>query len=137
MIHVYLGITFISHMTMYKVLLNIWYQFWFTSLLTFILNITNSYATYHWNLLLDPQTALNSSTTGYSKEEELLRERKRLVSHGITSYEFHPESGRLLFRSGCDIYTVDVASVASGANKVCPIHTQCITSCLLLSTGKL
>ena len=54
----------------------------------------------------------------YSKEEELLRERKRLVSHGITSYEFDAETGRLLFRSGGDIYIVDVAPVAAGTAKV-------------------
>eukprot|EP00111_Clytia_hemisphaerica_P018750 TCONS_00055458-protein len=76
-----------------------------------------SYTTYHWNFLLDPETTLSSSTMGYSKEEELLRERKRLVSHGITSYDFDHKTGRLLFRSGSDIYTVDVAPITTGATK--------------------
>lgn len=76
------------------------------------------YSTYHWNLLLDPQSALMNSNASYSKEEELLRERKRVVTHGITSYEFDEESGRLLFRSGNDLFTVDVANLASGTQKV-------------------
>lgn len=80
------------------------------------------YAAYHWNLLLDPSKSLNTAGSGYSKEEELLRERKRLVSHGITSYEFDTHAGRVLFRAGCDTYTVDVALVASGATKVSKIH---------------
>ena len=77
-----------------------------------------TYTTYQWNFLLDPQTNLSSSSCGYSKEEELLRERKRLVSHGITSYDFDHKTGRLLFRSGSDIYTVDVALIAAGSAKV-------------------
>ncbi|XP_065669799.1 dipeptidyl peptidase 9 isoform X2 [Hydra vulgaris] len=70
------------------------------------------YSTYRWNLLLDPHTCINSSV--YSKEESLLRERKRMVSHGITSYEFNDETGCLLFRSGNDIYSVNVEQIASG-----------------------
>uniref|UniRef100_A0A670KBP9 dipeptidyl-peptidase IV n=1 Tax=Podarcis muralis TaxID=64176 RepID=A0A670KBP9_PODMU len=34
----------------------------------------------------------------YSREEELLRERKRLGVFGITSYDFHSESGLFLFQ---------------------------------------
>ena len=79
---------------------------------------TQSYTTYHWNFLLDPEATLSSSSLGYSKEEELLRERKRLVSHGITSYDFDEKTGRLLFRSGSDIYIVDVAPIAAGTAKV-------------------
>ena len=79
---------------------------------------TQSYTTYHWNFLLDPEAILSSSSLGYSKEEELLRERKRLVSHGITSYDFDEKTGRLLFRSGSDIYIVDVAPIAAGTAKV-------------------
>ncbi|XP_045156025.1 dipeptidyl peptidase 9 isoform X1 [Echinops telfairi] len=35
----------------------------------------------------------------YSREEELLRERKRLGVFGITSYDFHSESGLFLFQA--------------------------------------
>ena len=88
-------------------------------------------STYQWNILLDPQVSLNN-VQGYSKEEELLRERKRTVSHGITSYEFHHETGRLLFRAGSDIYTVDVAPVASGQSKVCIYFKVVSILCLLI-----
>ena len=55
----------------------------------------------------------------YSKEEELLRERKRVVSHGVTSYDFHSASGRVLFHLGPALYVVDVNPIASGLKQVC------------------
>ena len=67
--------------------------------------------TYKWETLLslDPSfTTDQSGTPNYSKEEELLRERKRMSQHGITSYEFHHESGRILFSAGNSLYWIDV-----------------------------
>ncbi|XP_053317784.1 dipeptidyl peptidase 9 [Spea bombifrons] len=40
----------------------------------------------------------------YSREEELLRERKRLGGFGITSYDFHSESGLFLFPANNGLY---------------------------------
>lgn len=40
----------------------------------------------------------------YSREEELLRERKRLGVFGITSYDFHSESGLFLFQASNSLF---------------------------------
>ncbi|XP_068393324.1 dipeptidyl peptidase 9 isoform X2 [Eschrichtius robustus] len=40
----------------------------------------------------------------YSREEELLRERKRLGVFGITSYDFHGESGLFLFQASNSLF---------------------------------
>uniref|UniRef100_A0A6I8QND6 dipeptidyl-peptidase IV n=1 Tax=Xenopus tropicalis TaxID=8364 RepID=A0A6I8QND6_XENTR len=40
----------------------------------------------------------------YSREEELLRERKRLGGFGITSYDFHSETGLFLFPANNSLY---------------------------------
>ncbi|XP_070809902.1 dipeptidyl peptidase 8 isoform X2 [Pituophis catenifer annectens] len=42
----------------------------------------------------------------YSREEELLRERKRIGTIGISSYDYHRESGTFLFQAGSGIYHV-------------------------------
>ena len=42
---------------------------------------------------------------GFSKEEQLLRERKRLGMYGITTYEFDPESGKFLFPANGSLFT--------------------------------
>nr|XP_047133216.1 dipeptidyl peptidase 8 isoform X3 [Hydra vulgaris] len=71
---------------------------------------TKIYAVYQWNLLLDPEISMNS----YSKEESLLREHKKIVFNGITSYEFNDENGCLIFGNGNDIYSVNIEPIASG-----------------------
>lgn len=40
----------------------------------------------------------------YSREEELLRERKRLGVFGITSYDFHSASGLFLFQANNSLF---------------------------------
>uniref|UniRef100_A0A8C5U4Q2 dipeptidyl-peptidase IV n=1 Tax=Malurus cyaneus samueli TaxID=2593467 RepID=A0A8C5U4Q2_9PASS len=40
----------------------------------------------------------------YSREEELLRERKRLGVFGITSYDFHSDSGLFLFQASNSLF---------------------------------
>lgn len=42
----------------------------------------------------------------YSREEELLRERKRIGTVGIACYDYHRESGTFLFQAGSGIYHV-------------------------------
>ncbi|XP_043933383.1 dipeptidyl peptidase 8 [Protopterus annectens] len=42
----------------------------------------------------------------YSREEELLRERKRIGTLGITSYDYHQESGLFLFQARNNVYYV-------------------------------
>lgn len=50
-----------------------------------------------WNLLLDPTTPNLSSNNAYSREIQLLHERKRLSVWGISSYELHKQSGKIVF----------------------------------------
>lgn len=40
----------------------------------------------------------------YSREEELLRERKRLGVFGITSYDYHAQSGLFLFQANNSLF---------------------------------
>ncbi|KAH0620092.1 hypothetical protein JD844_014680 [Phrynosoma platyrhinos] len=58
-----------------------------------------------WKPLLDLfQASLDYGM--YSREEELLRERKRIGTIGIASYDYHQESGTFLFQAGSGIYHV-------------------------------
>ncbi|XP_031560126.1 dipeptidyl peptidase 9-like [Actinia tenebrosa] len=54
-----------------------------------------------WQPLLD----INRPFVGYSKEEQLMRERKRLGSFGITSYDYCNMSRRFLFSSSNSLHT--------------------------------
>lgn len=45
-----------------------------------------------------------SSANRLSREEQLLWERKRLATWGITSYEIHAESGKLVFPAASSLY---------------------------------
>lgn len=40
----------------------------------------------------------------YSREEELLRERKRLGAFGITSYDYHSKTGLFLFQASNSLF---------------------------------
>ncbi|KAL4660669.1 dipeptidyl peptidase 8 isoform X1 [Arapaima gigas] len=42
----------------------------------------------------------------YYREDELLRERKRIATQGIITYDLHRSSGTFLFQAGGSIYTV-------------------------------
>ena len=43
-------------------------------------------------------------TSKFSREEQLMLERKRLATWGITSYEFHEQSGRLVFPASSTLF---------------------------------
>lgn len=55
-----------------------------------------------WTTLLHLETR---QFTGFSREEQLMRERKRLGSFGITSYDYHNGSGRFLFAASNRLHT--------------------------------
>lgn len=58
-----------------------------------------------WKPLLDLfQATLDYGM--YSREEELLRERKRIGTVGIAAYDYHPGSGTFLFQAGSGIYHI-------------------------------
>ncbi|KAJ6635497.1 Dipeptidyl peptidase 8 [Pseudolycoriella hygida] len=50
-----------------------------------------------WHPLLEPSIPTLSSNTACPRETQLLMERKRLSSWGITEYELHKKSGRIIF----------------------------------------
>ncbi|KAL3047246.1 dipeptidyl peptidase 9-like [Trematomus bernacchii] len=56
-----------------------------------------------WKPMLNHFQA-SSRDGSFSREEELLRERKRLGVSGITSYEYHRPSGLLLFQANSSLY---------------------------------
>ncbi|KAE8618444.1 hypothetical protein XENTR_v10009385 [Xenopus tropicalis] len=58
-----------------------------------------------WKPLLDTFQATPDYGM-YSREEELLRERKRIGTVGISAFDYHAESGTFLFQAGSAIYTV-------------------------------
>uniref|UniRef100_A0A8C6PXZ9 dipeptidyl-peptidase IV n=1 Tax=Nothobranchius furzeri TaxID=105023 RepID=A0A8C6PXZ9_NOTFU len=56
-----------------------------------------------WKPILDRFQA-SPHHGGFSREEELLRERKRLGVSGITSYEYHQPSGLFLFQANSSLH---------------------------------
>ncbi|PSN50155.1 Dipeptidyl peptidase 8 [Blattella germanica] len=48
--------------------------------------------------------SLPSGSSRFSREEQLLWERKRLATWGITSYELHQESGKLVFPAASSLF---------------------------------
>ncbi|XP_078040146.1 dipeptidyl peptidase 9 [Augochlora pura] len=86
----------------------------------------------HWQPVIEANFQTVSSTKILSREEQLLWERKRLVTCGITSYEIHPESGKLVFPAASSLYQCidtgfmagplfpsEIRAATSGA-KLCP-----------------
>lgn len=57
-----------------------------------------------WKPLLD-SFKISRSFSGYSREEQLLRERKRLGAFGITAYDFDETSRRFMFSASSSLYT--------------------------------
>ena len=63
----------------------------------------------------------------FSKEEQLMWERKKVSSWGITSYDIHLDSGRILFPAGGSLYYCmdrGGAGVNGGCSPVFPYEIQ-------------
>lgn len=56
-----------------------------------------------WNQVLEPTIHLNSNNTA-SREVQLLLERKRLSTWGITSFELHKESGKIVYPASSTLF---------------------------------
>ena len=56
--------------------------------------------------------------TQYSKEEQLLRERKRVGAYGITAYDYDASSKTFAFSSGFSVFTVTDADNRIGETSV-------------------
>lgn len=64
----------------------------------------------HWQPILEANFQSLTSGGRMSREEQLLWERKRLATWGLTSYELHVESGRIVFPVASRLYQcTDVA----------------------------
>ncbi|KZC05886.1 PREDICTED: dipeptidyl peptidase 9 [Dufourea novaeangliae] len=73
----------------------------------------NGYRLY-WQPVIEENFQTVSSTKRLSKEEQLLWERKRLATWGITSYEIHPDSGKLVFPAASSLYQCIDRGVTAG-----------------------
>ncbi|CAM9485884.1 unnamed protein product [Lampetra planeri] len=80
-----------------------------------------------WTQMLDQfQVPVQLGT--FSREEELLRERKRMGTFGITSYDYHRDSGTFLFQAGGSIfYCKDGVNNQFTTSQLMPTEVQ--TSC--------
>ncbi|XP_058802622.1 dipeptidyl peptidase 9 [Phymastichus coffea] len=67
-----------------------------------------------WQPVIEANFQSISSVNQLSKEEQLLSERKRLVTWGITSYEIHPDSGKLVFPAASSLYQCVDSGFVSG-----------------------
>ncbi|KAK6635646.1 hypothetical protein RUM44_000900 [Polyplax serrata] len=83
-----------------------------------------------WHRIVDTNFLLTAAGK-FSREEQLQWERKRLATLGITSYELHPESGKLVFPAAsslfqcndADMYPVELSLSTNGAKlnpQICP-----------------
>ncbi|XP_071752396.1 dipeptidyl peptidase 9 isoform X2 [Centroberyx gerrardi] len=80
-----------------------------------------------WKQMLDHFQA-TPHQGAYSREEELLRERKRLGAFGITSYDYHAQTGLFLFQASNSLfYCQDGGNngFISAPLKPVEIKTQC------------
>lgn len=57
-----------------------------------------------WKLLLEPTIPSMTSNNINAREIQLLLERKRLSMWGITSYEMHNSSGKIVFPFASTLY---------------------------------
>lgn len=58
-----------------------------------------------WKLLLEPSIPGLATSNTYARAFQLLMERKRLSTWGITSYELHKKSGRIIFPAATSLFT--------------------------------
>lgn len=57
-----------------------------------------------WQPVIEANFPSLSTSNKFSREELLLWERKRLATWGITSYELHSESGKLVFPAASSLF---------------------------------
>ncbi|XP_043268053.1 dipeptidyl peptidase 9 [Venturia canescens] len=68
----------------------------------------------HWLPVIEANFQGVSGINRLSREEQLLWERKRLTTWGITSYEIHPESGKIVFPAASSLYQCVDTGYAAG-----------------------
>lgn len=75
--------------------------------------------------MIDPNFQMLPSVGKFSKEEQLQWERKRLVTSGITSYEVHHESGRLIFPAAGSMFQCKDPGSHVGNLQPIQLETNC------------
>lgn len=65
---------------------------------------TNQHTRLPWQPVIESNFQSISLSSKFSREEQLMLERKRLATWGITSYELHEESGKLVFPASSTLY---------------------------------
>ncbi|CAG2055064.1 unnamed protein product [Timema podura] len=78
-----------------------------------------------WTPVIEANFQSLSSAGRFSREEQLLWERKRLATWGITSYELHRESGKLVFPAASSLFQcLDTGFSASIIVDYFPVRTS-------------
>lgn len=57
-----------------------------------------------WQSVIESNFPSLSSTNKFSREEQLLWERKRLATWGINTYEIHSDSGKVIFPASSSLF---------------------------------
>lgn len=57
-----------------------------------------------WQPVIESNFPTLSSSNKFSREEQLLWERKRLATWGITTYELHTDSGKIVFPTASSLF---------------------------------
>lgn len=79
-----------------------------------------------WHAAIDSTFQILPVVGKFSKEEQLQWERKRLVTSGITSYELHLESGRIIFpAAGSMFQCTDTVGLSTSGLLPVEITTNC------------
>lgn len=81
-------------------------------------NQATSAIRYIWHSVIESNFPSLASSNKFSREEQLLWERKRLTTWGINSYEIHSESGKIIFPAASSLFQcVDRGTSVSFYNK--------------------
>lgn len=95
-----------------------------------------------WHPIIDSNFQTLPTSGKFSREEQLQWERKRLVTSGITSYELHCNSGKLIFPAAGTMFQcidsgneanslipMQIETCCGGARlncQICPIYSELI-----------
>ncbi|XP_072943227.1 dipeptidyl peptidase 9 [Epargyreus clarus] len=72
--------------------------------------VSSSKARLEWRPLIESNVALGVTSGRWSREEQLLCERRRVASWGIFSYELHQQTGRVLFPCSSSLFVAEEAA---------------------------
>ncbi|CAH1971216.1 unnamed protein product [Acanthoscelides obtectus] len=68
-----------------------------------------------WQCVIESNFPTISTADKYSREEQLIRERKRLTTWGINSYEIHSDSGKIIFPAASSLFQCIDSGYSTGS----------------------